>query len=44
MNSLFKLSDEEILEVYYRSVEENVVEDFIEMVKQELNRRGLLSA
>jgi hypothetical protein len=44
MNSLFDLSDEEIVEVYERSVEENVVADFVEMVKQELNRRGLLSA
>ncbi|EDL65477.1 sporulation histidine kinase inhibitor Sda [Bacillus sp. SG-1] len=44
MNSLFKLSDKQILEIYERSVEQNVVEDFIEMVKQELNRRGLLSA
>lgn len=44
MNSLFKLSDEQILEIYERSVEQNVVEDFIEMLKQELNRRGLLSA
>ncbi|WP_421382246.1 sporulation histidine kinase inhibitor Sda [Bacillus salacetis] len=44
MNSLFELTDQEILEIYHRSVEENVVADFIEMVKQEINRRGLLTA
>jgi hypothetical protein len=43
MNSLFDLSDEEVMEIYQRSVEENVVADFIEMVKQEMNRRGLLA-
>lgn len=44
MESLFDLSDEQVLEVYQRSIEENVVSEFIEMLKQELNRRGLLSA
>jgi hypothetical protein len=42
--SLYELTDEQIVEVYQRSVEEDVVIEFIEMVEQELNRRGLLSA
>lgn len=44
MESLFDLSDEQVLEIYQRSIEENVVREFIDMVRQELNRRGLLSA
>ncbi|MGD7022958.1 sporulation histidine kinase inhibitor Sda [Rossellomorea vietnamensis] len=44
MVSLYELTDEQIVEVYQRSVEEDVVIEFIEMVEQELNRRGLLSA
>ncbi|TYS78333.1 sporulation histidine kinase inhibitor Sda [Rossellomorea aquimaris] len=42
--SLYELTDEQIVEVYQRSVEVDVVIEFIEMVEQELNRRGLLSA
>ncbi|TYS17969.1 sporulation histidine kinase inhibitor Sda [Rossellomorea vietnamensis] len=42
--SLYELTDEQIVEVYQRSVEEDVVIEFIDMVEQELNRRGLLSA
>ncbi|MGD6802338.1 sporulation histidine kinase inhibitor Sda [Rossellomorea aquimaris] len=44
MVSLYELTDEQIVEVYQRSVEVDVVIEFIEMVEQELNRRGLLSA
>ncbi|MGD6966484.1 sporulation histidine kinase inhibitor Sda [Rossellomorea vietnamensis] len=44
MVSLYELTDEQIVEVYQRSVEEDVVIEFIDMVEQELNRRGLLSA
>ncbi|RIW29100.1 sporulation histidine kinase inhibitor Sda [Bacillus salacetis] len=42
MNSLFDLSDNEVLEIYQRSVEEKVVAEFTEMVKDEMNRRGLI--
>ncbi|MGM0843443.1 MAG: sporulation histidine kinase inhibitor Sda [Bacillota bacterium] len=44
MVSLFDLTDEQVIEVYQRSVEEEVVTEFIEMIEQELDRRGLLSA
>ncbi|MGF2618320.1 sporulation histidine kinase inhibitor Sda [Rossellomorea vietnamensis] len=44
MVSLFDLTDEQVVEIYQRSVEEEVVYEFIEMVEQELSRRGLLTA
>jgi hypothetical protein len=42
MNSLFGLTDNEVMEIYQRSVEEDVVVEFTEMVKKEINRRGLM--
>ncbi|WP_456272981.1 sporulation histidine kinase inhibitor Sda [Bacillus sp. AK031] len=44
MESIVDLSDDQVIEIYNRSIEERVVREFIEMVRQELNRRGLLSA
>lgn len=36
-----KLSDELLIETYFKAIELNLNEDFIELIKLEINRRSL---